>query len=379
MVIDRSIHIAVIGGGLAGLTAAAFLAEYGFRVTVFEKGTYPSHKVCGEYISREILPVLSALGFDPLAEGAVDIRNFRLTDVRGHEVTSELPLGAFGLSRYYLDHRLYQLALGKGAIVHMQAQVNGVERSGEKFRITMQDRETTEADIVIGAFGKWSNMDRVMSRTFFVRKSPYIGVKYHFRYSVRQDEVALHNFPGGYCGVSAVENQVTNVCYLALAGDLKKTRSIAMLEQQQLFRNPHLAWLFTEGEKLFEEPKVISNVSFYPKQPVEQGIFMAGDAAGLITPLCGNGMAMAIRSGFMLSELMILASEEQRDRQWLESAYSNQWNNTFRSRLYTGLRLQSLFGKKTISAVALGAVKVFPFLLPLIIKNTHGKPVHSGI
>lgn len=379
MTIDTSKHIAVIGGGLAGLTASAFLAEHGFRVTVFEKGGYPSHKVCGEYISREILPIMSALGFDPLAEGAVDIQHFLLTDVNGREVRARLPLGAFGLSRYYLDHRLSQIAQAKGAVICTQSQVSGVERHGEKFLLTMQDRGTIDADIVIGAFGKWSNMDRVMSRAFFARKSPYIGVKYHFHYPVTQDEVALHNFPGGYCGVSAVEGQVTNVCYLALAGDLKKARSISQLEQEHLFRNPHLARLFTEGKKLFEEPKVISNVSFYPKQPVENGILMTGDAAGLITPLCGNGMAMAIHSGYMLAGILIRACEEQHDRQWLESVYRDQWNNTFRSRLYTGLRLQRLFGKKAISTAALGAVKTFPFLLPLIIKNTHGKPVHSGI
>ncbi len=55
-------QVVIIGGGLAGLTAAIHLAKHNFEVSVIEKNTYPHHKVCGEYISAEILPYLNSLG-----------------------------------------------------------------------------------------------------------------------------------------------------------------------------------------------------------------------------------------------------------------------------------------------------------------------------
>ncbi|RZK61067.1 MAG: FAD-dependent oxidoreductase, partial [Pedobacter sp.] len=57
-------EILIIGGGLAGLTASLHLNKLGFDVTLIEKSTYPQHKVCGEYISNEVLPYFNWLGID---------------------------------------------------------------------------------------------------------------------------------------------------------------------------------------------------------------------------------------------------------------------------------------------------------------------------
>ena len=55
---EQPYDVAIIGGGLAGLSLAIQCASQNVSVVLFEKETYPYHKVCGEYISLESQPFL---------------------------------------------------------------------------------------------------------------------------------------------------------------------------------------------------------------------------------------------------------------------------------------------------------------------------------
>ncbi|WP_220101243.1 NAD(P)/FAD-dependent oxidoreductase [Chitinophaga oryzae] len=107
-------HIIIIGGGLAGLTSAIHLARAGLPVSLVEKNTYPRHKVCGEYISNEVLPYLQWLGADPAVLAPADISRLLLSAANGKTISATLPLGGFGVSRYTLDHFLLNKALAAG-------------------------------------------------------------------------------------------------------------------------------------------------------------------------------------------------------------------------------------------------------------------------
>ena len=67
----------IVGGGLAGLTCALHLSQQNCSVLLLEKYSYPHHKVCGEYVSNEVLPYLNSLGIDPFSEGAIRITNLK--------------------------------------------------------------------------------------------------------------------------------------------------------------------------------------------------------------------------------------------------------------------------------------------------------------
>jgi len=56
--------VIIVGGGLAGLCSAIHLRKFDIKVLLIEKNKYPFHKVCGEYISNEILPYIKWLGVD---------------------------------------------------------------------------------------------------------------------------------------------------------------------------------------------------------------------------------------------------------------------------------------------------------------------------
>ena len=111
--------VVIIGGGLAGLTSALDLAKRGKQVAVIEKNTFPQHKVCGEYVSNEVLPYLTQLGVSIPLEKLPKISNLRLGTTMGRKLEVGLPLGGFGISRYLLDDILYQAALSASVEFHL--------------------------------------------------------------------------------------------------------------------------------------------------------------------------------------------------------------------------------------------------------------------
>ena len=371
----KALDIIVIGGGLAGLCNAIHLSKLGKKVLLIEKNEYPKHKVCGEYISNEVLPYLEFLEVNPFDSGAVRINNFQLSTTKSNIISAKLPLGGFGISRYTLDLVLSEKAKENGVII-LQDTVLDVTFSKDFFQVETKENNVFTSKITIGAFGKRSLLDVKMARNFIQKKSPYLGVKIHVKGKFKEDLVALHNFKGGYCGVSKVENNAINLCYITNYATFKKYKNIEDFQEQVVFKNNYLKEIFHRSEALFEKPLSISQISFETKKPVENHILMCGDSAGMIHPLCGNGMSMAIQSAQLASKLILnYFNGEIETRKELEMQYIRQWKRKFSLRLKAGHFIAMLFRKDTIASVLLQILKKLPFLLPIIIKQTHGKPM----
>lgn len=367
-------QVLIIGGGLAGLTAAIHLSSIGINVTVIEKNSYPKHKVCGEYISNEVLPYLKSLNISISDLHPTHISKLTFSTAAGKSITAPLPLGGFGISRYALDEYLYNKAVANGTTV-IHESVESVAFDDDAFAITTSSGKIVDATVVLGAFGKRSTIDQKMQRTFIQQKSPWLAVKAHYKGSFPNDLVGLHNFKGGYCGVSKVENDVVNVCYLADYETFKNYKNIEEYQDKVVSANPNLKEVFSNMELLFDKPLTISQISFEEKEAVENHILMIGDTAGLIHPLCGNGMAMAIHSAKIAAELVAEYYNERITRKQLEKNYTTQWNYNFKKRVKTGRMLSALLQKPKLSNVVLRMFTAFPFLLPIIINKTHGKPI----
>lgn len=367
--------ILIIGGGLAGLTCALHLRKEGFEVTLIEKNDYPQHKVCGEYISNEVLPYLQWLDADPLVLNPALISRLVVSSVEGQRTDCELPLGGFGLSRYALDQFLYEKVLKRGCHI-IRDQVTDVGFNDDLFQVSTLLNGTFIAKIVIGAFGKRSSLDQKLSRSFMQQKSPWLAVKAHYSGNIPTDLVQLHNFPGGYCGVSAVEQQRINICYLADYESFKACRSLEDFQKKVLYQNPQLQRLLEESSPLFEQPLTISQVSFHKKEMVYNHMLMIGDTAGLIHPLCGNGMAMAIHSAKIVAELsMAYLKGNLLSRAKFEQQYVREWNRNFKQRLGMGRLLSGLMRQERLFKAMQGLLPMFPKLLPYIVKMTHGNPI----
>jgi flavin-dependent dehydrogenase len=187
--------------------------------------------------------------------------------------------------------------------------------------------------------------------------------------------IALHNFENGYCGISAVEEGKYCLCYLTTSANLKKNNhSIKEMEKNVLFKNPHLNKIFSTARFERAEPVTISQISFEKKGLLEDHVLMIGDAAGMITPLCGNGMSMALHGSKIAASVIIPFIKGKMSRDEMEQKYSRSWNATFAARLQTGRMIQSLFGKPAVTNIFLSAMKPFPSLISKLIRETHGEP-----
>ncbi|TAF46140.1 MAG: NAD(P)/FAD-dependent oxidoreductase [Sphingobacteriales bacterium] len=367
--------IVIIGGGLAGLINAIVLSKADFEVTLIERKKYPFNRVCGEYISNEVLPFLNRLGIFPLLVGAAEINTLKVTSVNGNTLNQKLDLGGFGISRFKLDHLLYQKALACGTKFILETKVNEVLFKDEKFYLSLADEQPLQADLVIGSFGKRSNIDQKLNRPFFYQRSPYLGVKYHIKTQFPNNLIQLDNFEGGYCGISKIEDDLYCLCYLTKNSQLKKYGSIPEMEKMVLHKNHHLKYVFDNSDFVWPKPETINEISFNPKSTITNHIIMSGDSAGMIAPLCGNGMAMAIHSASLLSKCIIKHTALgilPAIRATLEEEYTQLWQQNFAHRLFIGRSIQGLFGSNRLSNNAVGVLGNLPKVSRYLISKTHG-------
>ncbi|HET6767238.1 MAG TPA: NAD(P)/FAD-dependent oxidoreductase [Chitinophagaceae bacterium] len=375
---DITYDLAIVGGGLAGLALSIQLAKDGYQVILFEKEQYPFHRVCGEYISLESWSFLERLGVDLKSMNVSHIKRLRVSAVNGKSFEQELALGGFGVSRYKLDHELAQIAKQSGVIVYEQTRVTDIQFSEDCFNIE-SSKGNFRARVAAGCHGKRSNLDIKWKRPFVVAKknklNNYIGIKYHIRYNFPDDLIALHNFKKGYCGISKVEDDQYCLCYLTTADNLQNSgNDIKKMEQTVLSANPHLKKIFSECKMIRDAPVIISQISFDKKEMVEDHVLMIGDAAGMITPLCGNGMSMALHASKIAAEQIQNFLKGTISRELMEQNYSSEWKKNFENRLLTGRILQRLFTNDGLTALMIRLGRSFPGLIRTLIKRTHGSP-----
>ncbi len=371
--------VLIIGGGLAGLVTALDLSRRGLKVILVEKNDYPRHKVCGEYISNEVLPYLRSLDADPLPLGAKRIGRFQLSTAREHTVETKLPLGGFGISRHTLDFYFCRKAQKNGALLVKDTVVD-ISFRDDQFFVGTKGGQTLKAAIAIGAFGKRSNIDMHLQRGFIQQKAPFLAVKSHYRGAAFPDDlVSLHLFGGGYCGVSKVENDLLNICYLTSYAAFQQYKNVAEFQTQVLHQNEHLRRILEQAVPVFQQALTIGQVSFLPKAIVEHHVLMCGDAAGMIHPLCGNGMAMAILSAQLVSKLIEqYVAGRISSREKLEQAYAKQWQQLFRRRLWAGRLYERFFRREQLLNTAIKGLKYAPGLLTFLIAQTHGGQQQSS-
>jgi menaquinone-9 beta-reductase len=263
----RAVH--VVGGGPAGVMAAFAAMREGAPVRIFEKSAFPRHKVCGEFLSPAILPLLRRAGCEA---GFLQLRPAVLSAMRLHfgtrVIRHPLPEPAYGVSRYELDRLLLEHAASAGAQVvreHWSAAAQG-------------------AAMILAAGRK--SIAPAGDRLF--------GFKAHFSGPVN-DNVELYFFESCYVGISAIENGATNVCGLAPERTLQSfgfhpddlLNRCAPLSERLRPLTRTMNWLVT-GPLVFSERL---------SQSAGEDVYRAGDSLGFTDPFTGSGILNAMLTG----------------------------------------------------------------------------------
>ena len=290
----------VIGGGPAGTSAAISAASKGAQVLLLERGRFPRHKVCGEFVSSESLDLLGKLlgsHDDSLPREAVRILQTRIF-IDGRVLQTPIEPSAASVARLDLDKALWDSAQRSGVEARQQVAVQKVAGTGPFLVATSMGDFAARA--VVNASGRWSNLsDPATNGQTGVK---WIGLKAHFAESSPPASVDLYFFDGGYCGVQPVtlrkdsSQPRVNACAMVRADVASSLPDVLQLHPVLHQRAAH--W------QPLTDPVSVAPLLFGKPQPVREGIFMVGDAAGFVDPFVGDGISLALRSGGLAAECL---------------------------------------------------------------------------
>jgi len=355
----------VAGGGLAGTASAITAARLGARVLLLERGRFPRHKVCGEFVSGEAFALLAnLLGPDQQALLALAPRTTEARLFVDGAVVRFPIVPAASIPRYELDAALWRAAEAAGVDCRQAVTVECIARCGDMFEVS-----TTAGSYVarsaIDATGRWSRLtaDRGLKDD---TQPKWLGLKAHFKPSIQNQTepltTDLYFFSGGYCGVQPLEDCEVNVCAVVRADIASKlddvfTQHPALQERSQ--RWVRVTDVIATAPIIFRAP-----------QPEYDGVLCAGDAAAFIDPFVGDGISMALRSGAVAGEALEVVWRGEASLKAAAESYRDEYRNHFARTLRTARRLRKLLEAPTLfRRVAVRVMRV-PVVAAYIVAHT---------
>ena len=318
--INRSTGYDVIiaGAGPAGSSAAIHLANTGLRVLLLEQKKFPRQKLCGEFISPECVQHFENLGVADqmkLSKPAeVSQTVFYSTQGKRIVVPSEWFGGtaAMGLSRAVMDDVLLKRAIAVGVDVREDATVvdlmeNDFGVYGIKFKANGVEHEQL-GWIVVDATGRGRVLTRKL-RTAKPRRpnrSKLVAFKAHLT-NTRSERYCceIYSYPGGYGGLSTIEDGLSNLCFIVNAADVIKALSNPEKVLQEFVMQNQRARYTLETAKVESTWLSVSLDSFGRHSPSPAyGLLAVGDAASFIDPFTGSGILMALENGKLVSDVI---------------------------------------------------------------------------
>ena len=364
--------VAVVGGGIAGGSAAIRLARLGYAVLVLEKEREATHKICGEFLSGECQPLLREMGLDLDMLQATEIRTLVLA-VEQTEMQMGLPFVGRGISRKILDEGLLSLAAQHGADVRRGVMVKGFKQRSNGTEIETSEGPNSAKNI-FWAIGK-TEMRSVLQRRGIDEN--FVGFKRHLRLprdlaeSVR-GRVELHLFRGGYAGLSEIEDEFFNFCFIMNKRQVKSLgQNWRKITDHQSLKNIRLMEVFAGAQWEWPRPLTIGHIPYgYVYENTLPEYFVIGDQFAVIPSLTGDGMAMSLYSAKEAVKAFHRAKETGQEMQKSIAQYNRDIKSTFSRPVRWGNYLQRIFQSPRVAKLLIRAIRPFPGITKRLIEQT---------
>jgi geranylgeranyl reductase family protein len=346
--------VAIVGGGPAGSSCAAFCAAAGLRTVILEREKFPREKVCGDCLNPACWPILRRL---ELAERVRSLPHGKLDRVEfigigGRRVTIELPVGGdaeIAVKRSLFDQLLLDRARELGATVFESVTVTALSSPDprtEHWVISAGDK-AFRARTLIAADGRNSTVARLCGLRPRSAKER-VALQTHWLLPPDfGDRVVLEFRPEGYSGQAPVGDRALNICLVSVPAKIAPLRAWAEARFQI---PPDHSW------------RTITPLTREPISPGQPGLFLVGDAARVVEPFTGEGIYYALASGELAAKAIIL----QRDGGNAEDvavAYSAAHTELYRGRLWINRLARAAVLSPRIASALLQVARLQPGLL----------------
>ena len=353
--------VAIVGGGPAGSTCAAFCASAGLRTLLLEREKFPREKVCGDCINPACWPILERL---ELAEQILNSSHGVLNTVEfiaigGQKLRVDLPGGdksEIAIKRSLFDHLLLNRARSLGADIHEEATVVALDRTaGKDWKIDLV-RETFGAHIVVGADGRNSTVARL--RNLLPRpERERVALQAHIR--LPRDfgnRIVLQFLPEGYSGQAPVNDSKLNLCLVGTPPTISSLRNWA---EREFNLSTEQTW------------RTITPLTRAAVPVAHENLLFIGDAARVVEPFTGEGIYYALRSGELVADAIVKIIRGE-DRQRAMRKFTRAHRAMYRGRLWINrLARAAVLSPKTASGF-LQVARFSPTILRLLTAKITG-------
>ena len=379
--------VAIAGAGPAGALAAAILAKAGLRVSVFDRARFPRHKLCGDTLNPGALAVIRRhADVTSLVANSDPIDGMLLTGPGGVRVRGVYGGGVAGrsITRKVLDQWLIERAVESGATLHEEVVVRDVAIAGGRVAgVITSGRDgqalTHPARMVIAADGRRSAIaiGRGLSRQPQRPRRWAIGA-YFTGVTGVTTLGEMHVRHGHYIGVAPVPGGLTNACLVVPHPPSRRRfggtgyRDVPLAQPADVLdcylkSDPELSARFADARAV-APPTMLGPMAVDTSAVGEPGLLLAGDAAGFIDPMTGDGLRFALMGAELAAAIVteVIAGSLPIDRAHL--ALADRRRAAFQSKWRFNRALRSLVAAPAGVTLAAAAAQVMPSVFSTIIR-----------
>jgi menaquinone-9 beta-reductase len=351
--------VAIVGGGPAGSSCAAFCALAGLHTLVLERERFPREKVCGDCINPSCWPVLERLA---VAARVLDLPHSKLTSVEfiaidGHKVTVDLPtgdppeVGEISVKRSLFDHLLLKRAREVGALVREETIVTALEHNGD-WKIATVTSGDFRARALIAADGRNSTVARL--RNLLPRPTrERVALQAHIPLPQNFGKrIVLQFLREGYSGQAPVNKTELNLCLVGTPPTISRLRQ----------------WAQSHFEIAANQPwRTITPLTRAPVPCAHENLLFIGDAARVVEPFTGEGIYYALRSG-ELAAGTIAKIIRGTDRQLALQEFARECAEMYRGRLWINRLARAAVLSPRLASFLIQATRIEPVFRSLTTK-----------